>query len=64
MKTAGRPQYWTEVWKWGAKIALNAINDGEIETKTSSLLARTIVRKIVKSMFPVVFVERSNSFLS
>ena len=43
---------------WGAKIALNAMNDGEIETTTSSLLARTIARRIVKSMFPVVFVRR------
>ena len=48
----------------GVKMPLNAMNDGEIEMKTSSLLARTIALKIVKSMFPVVFAERSNSFLS
>ena len=48
-------------------MPLNAMNDGcdgEIEMKTSALLARTIAHKIVKSMFPVVFGERSNSFLS
>ena len=39
-------------------------NDGEIEMKTSSLLMQTIACKIVKSMFPVVFAERSNTFLS
>ena len=61
MKTAKRPLYWTEFWTWGAKMQLNAMNDGcdgEIEMKTSSLLARTTARKIVKSMFPVVFLRK------
>ena len=42
-------------------MPLNAMNDGcdgEIEMKTSSLLARTTARKIVKSMFPVVFLRK------
>ena len=42
-------------------MPLNAMNDGcggEIETKTSSLLAQTRARKIVKSMFPVVFLRK------
>ena len=32
--------------------------DGEIEMKMSSLLARTTARKIVNSMFPVVFLRK------